>query len=45
VTSGRTWSRIRLRTLLAAHPNFRPGDLELEVLEIHAIEDLPKYRG
>jgi diguanylate cyclase (GGDEF)-like protein/PAS domain S-box-containing protein len=30
----------RLRCLLAAHPNIRPGDLELEVLETSALEDL-----
>ncbi len=30
----------RLRCLLAAHPNIRPGDLELEILETSALEDL-----
>ncbi len=30
----------RLRVLLAAHPNVRPGYLELEVLETSALEDL-----
>jgi len=30
----------RLRTILAAHPNVRPGDLELEVLETSALEDV-----
>ena len=30
----------RLRTLLAAHPGFRPGDLELEVLETSALNDM-----
>ncbi len=29
-----------LRALLAAHPNFRPGDLELEVLETSAMENI-----
>lgn len=42
VTSGRTWCRAHLRALLAAHPNFRPGDLELQVLETRAMEDLAK---
>jgi len=32
----------RLRDLLAAHPDVRPGDLELEVLETSALEDLAK---
>jgi hypothetical protein len=30
----------RLRSLLSAHPDIRPGDLELEVLETSALEDL-----
>ncbi|MEO8121517.1 MAG: EAL domain-containing protein, partial [Rhodoferax sp.] len=30
----------RLRTILAAHPQVKPGDLELEVLETSALEDL-----
>nr|MDP2192187.1 EAL domain-containing protein [Rhodoferax sp.] len=30
----------RLREILAAHPNARAGDLELEVLETSALEDL-----
>ncbi|MEI8326238.1 MAG: EAL domain-containing protein [Betaproteobacteria bacterium] len=30
----------RLRALLAAHPGVRPGDLELEVLETSALEDV-----
>ncbi len=30
----------RLRWMLAAHPGLRPGDLELEVLETSALEDL-----
>jgi EAL domain-containing protein (putative c-di-GMP-specific phosphodiesterase class I) len=30
----------RLRALLEAHPGIRPGDLELEVLETSALEDL-----
>jgi len=30
----------RLRALLAAHPEVRPNDLELEVLETSALEDL-----
>jgi diguanylate cyclase (GGDEF)-like protein/PAS domain S-box-containing protein len=30
----------RLRTLLAAHPNVNPDDLELEILETSALEDL-----
>jgi diguanylate cyclase (GGDEF)-like protein/PAS domain S-box-containing protein len=30
----------RLRGILASHPNFRPGYLELEVLETSALEDL-----
>ncbi|HEY5292271.1 MAG TPA: EAL domain-containing protein, partial [Burkholderiales bacterium] len=30
----------RLREILAAHPNVRPGDLELEVLETSALEDV-----
>jgi diguanylate cyclase (GGDEF)-like protein len=32
----------RLYALLAAHPNVRPGDLEMEVLETSAMEDLAK---
>ncbi|MBK9441954.1 MAG: EAL domain-containing protein [Comamonadaceae bacterium] len=32
----------RLRALLAAHPEQRPGDLELEVLETSALEDLAR---
>ncbi|MGZ5000959.1 MAG: EAL domain-containing protein [Methylomonas sp.] len=32
----------RLSTLLAAHPNVSPGDLQLEVLESHIMEDLIK---
>ena len=32
----------RLRTLLAAHPHTRPGDLELEVLETSALGDLAR---
>ncbi|MFZ4623776.1 MAG: EAL domain-containing protein, partial [Rhodoferax sp.] len=32
----------RLRALLAAHPEHRPGDLELEVLETSALEDLAR---
>ena len=30
----------RLRAMLAEHPDVRPGDLELEVLETSALEDL-----
>ncbi|OAI17160.1 diguanylate cyclase [Methylomonas lenta] len=30
----------RLRTLLIAHPNISPGDLELEILETSALEDV-----
>jgi diguanylate cyclase (GGDEF)-like protein/PAS domain S-box-containing protein len=30
----------RLRELMAAHPGVKPGDLELEVLETSALEDL-----
>jgi EAL domain-containing protein (putative c-di-GMP-specific phosphodiesterase class I) len=30
----------RLREILAAHPDVRPGDLELEVLETSALEDV-----
>ena len=30
----------RLRKILAAHPHVRPGDLELEVLETSALEDV-----
>jgi diguanylate cyclase (GGDEF)-like protein/PAS domain S-box-containing protein len=30
----------RLRAILAAHPQVKPGDLELEVLETSALEDL-----
>ncbi len=36
---------VRLRELLAAHPNVRHGDLELEVLETSAMEDLVKASG
>jgi hypothetical protein len=32
----------RLRDILASHPNFRPGYLELEVLETSALEDLAR---
>ncbi len=32
----------RLSLLLAAHPGVRPGDLEIEVLETSALEDLAK---
>jgi len=32
----------RLNALLAAHPAFRPGDLEMEVLETSALEDLAR---
>ncbi|MFZ2170954.1 MAG: EAL domain-containing protein [Methylococcaceae bacterium] len=32
----------RLSALLSAHPNVSPGDLELEVLETSAMEDLSK---
>ncbi|MFZ4535290.1 CHASE domain-containing protein [Propionivibrio sp.] len=32
----------RLRALLAAHPEVSPGDLELEVLETSALEDLAR---
>jgi len=32
----------RLHTLLAAHPSFRPGALEMEVLETSALEDLAR---
>jgi diguanylate cyclase (GGDEF)-like protein/PAS domain S-box-containing protein len=32
----------RLRALLCAHPGVCPGDLELEVLESSALEDLPR---
>lgn len=32
----------RLREILAAHPNLRPNDLELEVLETSALEDLAR---
>ena len=32
----------RMRALLAAHPKHRPGDLELEVLETSALEDLAR---
>ena len=32
----------RLNALLAAHPTFRPGDLEMEVLETSALEDLAR---
>ena len=30
----------RLRTILAAHPDFQAGDLEMEVLETSALEDV-----
>lgn len=36
---------VRLRELLAAHPNVRHGYLELEVLETSAMEDLVKASG
>jgi len=32
----------RLRNILSAHPNIQPGDLELEVLETSALEDLTR---
>jgi len=32
----------RLHTLLMAHPAFRPGDLEIEVLETSALEDVTR---
>ena len=32
----------RLREILAAHPNLRPNDLELEVLETSALEDMAR---
>ncbi|MDD5632950.1 MAG: diguanylate cyclase, partial [Methylococcales bacterium] len=32
----------RLRGLLAAHPKIRPGDLQMEVLETKALEDLDR---
>ncbi len=32
----------RLRSLLAAHPAVRPGDLDIEVLETSALEDLAR---
>jgi EAL domain-containing protein (putative c-di-GMP-specific phosphodiesterase class I) len=32
----------RLREILAMHPDIRPGDLELEVLETSALEDLAR---
>ncbi len=35
----------RLHELLAAHPSVRPGDLELEVLETSALEDLDRVAG
>ena len=35
----------RLRTILAAHPNVRPGDLEMEVVETSALEDLARISG
>jgi EAL domain-containing protein (putative c-di-GMP-specific phosphodiesterase class I) len=31
-----------LREILAAHPNVRPGDLEVEILETSALEDLAR---
>jgi len=36
---------VRLSELLAAHPNVKHGDLELEVLETSAMEDLVKASG
>jgi EAL domain-containing protein (putative c-di-GMP-specific phosphodiesterase class I) len=33
---------LRLREILAFHPSVRPGDLELEVLETSALEDLER---
>ena len=36
---------LRLRDLLAAHPKVKPGDLELEVLETSALEDLEHVSG
>ncbi len=36
---------VRLQELLAAHPNVRHGNLELEVLETSAMEDLVKASG
>jgi EAL domain-containing protein (putative c-di-GMP-specific phosphodiesterase class I) len=30
----------RLRTLLAAHPNIRPGDLKMEILETSALDNI-----
>ncbi len=35
----------RLQRQLEAHPQLRPGDLELEVLETSALEDLDKVAG
>ena len=35
----------RLRAILAAHPNVKPGDLEFEVLETSALEDLEHISG
>jgi EAL domain-containing protein (putative c-di-GMP-specific phosphodiesterase class I) len=35
----------RLRKMLVAHPTVRQGDLELEVLETSAMEDLTKISG
>ena len=32
----------RLRLIMATHPNFKPGDLELEVLETSALNDLAR---
>jgi len=32
----------RLHALLLAHPTFRPGDLEIEVLETSALEDIAR---
>jgi diguanylate cyclase (GGDEF)-like protein/PAS domain S-box-containing protein len=32
----------RLHEILATHPSFRPGDLEMEVLETSALEDLAR---
>jgi len=35
----------RLRALLLAHPTIRPGDLEIEVLETSALEDIVRVAG
>ena len=32
----------RLQTILAEHPSFKPGDLEMEVLETSALKDLER---